>query len=74
MELEKGYAKKNVENNIEKLKLKGHSMTVAISIAVSYARGLFKRERPEISTFPPHLAPGAITQTYWKDGGDNGEE
>ncbi len=67
MELRKGYAKEDVEDNIAQLIADGSKDNAAIQVAVSYARARFKRDYPESVAFPDHLKPGNIAKTYRKE-------
>ena len=64
----------SIKKNIQYLINGGTTELTAINIAVSYARGRYKREHPETSLLPVHLTPGQILKTYRKECDNNAEE
>jgi hypothetical protein len=66
------YTKEFVETKIEKLVGQGYDRLSSIAMSVSEARNNFKKDHPDKSTFPKHLAPGGVISTYMKGGVEDG--
>ncbi len=69
MELIKGYTKKDIEQNIEKLIASGQNKDTAVGIAVGYARIRYRKDYPGTTAFPEYLRPGNIRNTYIEGSG-----
>ena len=66
------YSKESVETKINELVKQGYDRLSAVAMSVSEARNSFKKDHPEQSAFPKHLAPGGVISTYMKGGVEDG--
>lgn len=74
--MKRGYTQAIIHENVRELMETGVDEDTALTIAVSYARGLFKNDNPQSVDFPVYLAVNNVRKEYRKfKGGDmNGEK
>ncbi len=68
------YSMESVEKNIEKYVSEGYVRIQAVAMSVANARANYKKDNPATSTFPKHLAPGGVINTYMKGEVSDGQK
>ena len=68
------YSMESVEENIEKYMSEGYARLQAVAMSIAAARTAYKKDNPATSTFPKHLAPGGVINTYMKGEVSDGQK
>jgi len=60
----RGYTQKAIKENVDIIMGEGIDEDTALAISISYARGLYKQDKPQTTIFPKHLLPQLSIKMY----------